>query len=706
MMKRIFMAALYMTFFSSMTCVFAQDSRFELDGGKLKASVLFEDGVLKLASLKDVKGGLELLAKPAPLLKLETAAAGSEKFRLVKAVEDGKGGLDLTLAPLSSPSLTVSFKLSVSGPELCGFLDIANSGASAATVSATCPSLEGLSIGGDPANLWYCLPLRGGAISNAPVKFNDPGHMGQYGELFPMQVLDFFDPALSKGLCLICKDSDALHKIFAFEKGSSIRTGVLYPSCPVPARGSRSFPQFSLTLHDGDWHEALNIYRTWVASWYKPSAPRLDWVGRTFLWERLYALDSAEREELEKFYPGVNKVVDSGAWWWGKEGYWEGLGEYKVTVDAGKLAKDVGAFQRDGVKAGGYVSPGLLYEKSGLVPGMRAKGEDWFVRDRKGLMTRYHKEPVWRVCMMSDSYRATQVSRFREICSEFKFDFLYWDCMGYSVEGANRCYQEGHGHPVPMVSCLEPQIKLYAALRAALPGRTAFFTEFLGGDVYSQHVDGMISHVFCENEASAIPVDLFRFCFPQVKCFSYFPFSTMSKDKDPVRYLKYALFNGDAIWTHRPDRWLKLGRRDVMDYIAMATRVMSGSSDAFFSQTPVPLVASEAEGVHVNMFPGDGNVVYTAINMSGRDYSGKLVKLKAPDSATGVAELCDGKAASIKDGILSGEIGNGDVKVFKVTYGRMPSFDGSWPSNTSSFKWGVQGEGGVRGAKDSAKTID
>lgn len=661
------------------------DKTYAIQNDKIKADFIF-DGNLKLSAFTDLTTGGNFIVSPFPVMKFHTPITVANKYILKEFKKNVKDKISFIISPEYPENLRIKLDFELENSQMRGKISITNAWKVSERISLTFPSLENINLGDKIENQWYCLPFKGGVISNKSFKMSDYGFSGQYGEHFPMQIIDIFSPGKSKGLFMLCEDTEAKYKVFLFRKTNNFSAGVLYQNFSLEPNSEKTFPSFIIGIHEGDWHQAYNIYKKWVSTWYKPSVPRKDWVAKTFIWERLYNLEEPEFKETREFFGQPGTIIDTGSWWWGKDGkYWEGLGDYNITVNKSEFCRRIKLFQDSNIKMGIYISPGLTYVESEITKKMLAENKNWYIWNKDNQKIQYHQEPNFRTCIMPPEYREHLVRRMDEVYKDMNFDFIYWDTMGYSVEGANRCYQPGHGHPVPMESCLEPQIVLYKDLRKVLPEKIAFFTEFMGGDVYSQYIDGVITHVYLENNDSMIPVNLFRFAFPSVKCFAYFPFASLKdKPETALKYLKYTLFNGDAIWTQRPQRWIKGGFQNVVEKMAKTAAIMADNSDAFSSSNPEPLIKSETDGILINKFPGKDKIIYTIYNSMDKDAEGKVLKMEMPENIISVTELLSGN--QIKPGnFLETKISAQDVIAIKVSYKKLPVRKDEWDSNCESF---------------------
>ncbi|MDD2707465.1 MAG: DUF6259 domain-containing protein [Verrucomicrobiae bacterium] len=636
---------------------------FTLANENLEARFVF-DGSLKLEKLTDIQGKMSLTGQPAEILRLDTPNGMARAYRLEADSKADSNRVLIKLIPEKASHLKAELEFELSGARLTGRLSISNSSPESVTVTPTFPSLQGITMGTGGEDLWYCLPHGGGMLDNRPFMSKDRAHSAQYGDSVPMQFMDFYSRKKSRGMVVLCLDTQALHKLFLFGKKSGIEAGVSYPDYCVGGGEKKSFPAFAIQLHDGDWHRGIEVYQDWVKGWHKPVATKCEWLRKCFLWERLYSFDQAELNEKERFFSNTGHITDSGKWYWGEAKYgdfYAGFGDYPmINVDPGVFKADMRHFREAGSKMGVFLSPGLTCTNSLVFAKMRRQKQDWSIWKQDSLPIFYRPNvSVVRTCFFPPDFRQAMADRVKTLYEELRYDFIYWDCLGYSVEGANRCYHPGHGHAIPCESPLAGQMLFYEEARKVLPKNIPFMTEFRGGDVYSQYIEGCISHLIVEQpRESVVPIDLFRFCFPKMKHFTMFPYVQSSaaekrkkegnsiddgelwtlkgkETKAALALLDRVLFNGEAVWTHRPERWIKAGQPEVPERMGQIARVMAENWEAFDSLDPKPLVPTEQEGVFANYFPAEKYGVFAILNLRSEPAAGRILKL--PDQTTGAS---------------------------------------------------------------------
>jgi hypothetical protein len=172
---------------------------------------------------------------------------------------------DLCITPLANGQLKLE-------------LTMVNRGENAVTVKPGFPLLRGLSPGGDLRELGYCFPQRNAVIDTKPTKLRQP-----YSSHFPLQFMNVFHPQAGS-ITLMIQDLTNSRKNFWLEKkqNGKIDFGVEhYPRLLAPGQ-TWHLPPAILDVHEGDWHDALKIYRQWIKTWYDPIVPRKQWFMEVF----------------------------------------------------------------------------------------------------------------------------------------------------------------------------------------------------------------------------------------------------------------------------------------------------------------------------------------------------------------------------------------------------------------------------------------
>jgi hypothetical protein len=117
--------------------------------------------------------------------------------------------------------------------------------------------------------LRYCFPVRATLVGSE--NWSDRAF---YSGIGPVQFLAVDHPARGSLHAVIC-DTNNARKLFGLDKtDETLRLFVEHEGKLLPPGGEWVLPPVLLATTDGTWHSGLAAYRRWLASWYRPAAPR------------------------------------------------------------------------------------------------------------------------------------------------------------------------------------------------------------------------------------------------------------------------------------------------------------------------------------------------------------------------------------------------------------------------------------------------
>ncbi|MCX6376092.1 MAG: DUF6259 domain-containing protein, partial [Armatimonadetes bacterium] len=427
----------------------------------------------------------------------------------------------------------------------------------------------------DGKEVSYCFPRRGSVINNIPIELREP-----YSGLMPLQFMDAYGP--SGGVYLLTRDIYTVYRYFLLSKNASgVSLGVEYPEQEIgPSIRSRVVPTV-LGFHEGDWHAALDLYKTWVRSWYKPDAPRKDWFRRVFNF----------RQQFLRFYiPGGERYYDTTT--------------KKYTFAEG-IADDA------------YIEGYLIDPQSRIA---QAHGKEWEILDAQGKPLPFFA-PSMNMCSAVTGWQDYLASVYARVRKETGATGYYCDEMGFA-DPSHFCYAPNHGHPVPQPPTAG-QRELIRKIRRALGPEAALYTEETPCDVSTQHQDGSFTYAISSvrDEWSPSHVNLTRFALPSFKTFEIITCDhPLGNQIVPVRQI---FFNGEGIWLEGPsDKWFA---PEVLDFIRKMHGLMRKYEDCFTSLYPTPLVPTGEKMVFANQFPGKKRILWTLFNANDSAVRGELL---------------------------------------------------------------------------------
>lgn len=491
------------------------------------------------------------------------------------------------------------------------------------------PTVQGLRHNGH-ADLWYCFPKRSSVINKAPVDLREP-----YSGAFPLQFMDISGPR--GGVYLMTEDLANTYRSFHLTKTSDVTMEVEYPQ-----KNASGFESVSSVIgfHDGDWHAALDAYKAWLATWYKPAAPRKQWFREVFnlrqQFLRFYATDGTYfdgktnkftfMEGLERdrgYFGGVDylHILD-----WGLSPT-HGLGDYSPWSSEFTLQdfrKAVEQTQASGVPVGLYIEGYLASLNSEIG---KAHGQEWDIINQAGKPVRAYG--LYSMCPAIKPWQDHLASVYGRVNSEIGADGYYIDEYGYGFEHF-RCYSPNHGHEVPTAP-LKGEREVMSKIRKALGPDKLFYTEYPPTDVQSQLLDGAFEKAVCFglDELTPSRINLTRFALPDFKTFEIVMLDEPLGDRR--HDLGLVFFNGEGLWIEGPgDKWYS---PQALELIRKTHRITREFRDCFTSLSPVALVPTGHPRVFANQFPGKKRTLWTLYNSSHSTVRGEPLAVRHVDGA-------------------------------------------------------------------------
>jgi len=593
---------------------------------------------LGLKSLENMNK-VNCLQEPSPVfvLKLDGQRISSLDFRCREKGSDGK---NIRLV-LEHDQMEAVIHLSFNNrAELALSLALTNKSDKRVSLVPIFPLIKGLLIGDDINKNFYCYPRRGCVISNVPMTHREP-----YSGFFPMQFMDVFASGRGGFFLMVCDLTDE-YKWYCLSKQDTVNMSIEYMQMELKPGEKLTLPNSVIGGHSGDWHDALDAYKSWESSWYKPAAPRKEWFRRVFNFRQHFfhfpipiksgMFDSGTKEyhfrkvvkQDRKAFGGVD-YLHLFDWGWSKEcgrcgdyNHWEQLGGVEQFRRNLKLIQDMG------IPVGLYLEGYLVSPKSNLG---KTYGKKWQLLDVEGKPYSYFA-PDYNICSAVEEWQEYLARTYARVCRETGADGFYIDQMGFA-DTRHFCYNPAHGHPIPYPP-LRGQRDLVQRVRGALPPEVVVYTEEVPTDVNSQYQDGAFTYAisnwtrpdlrWISDDLSPVHLNLFRFAFPNFKTFEIIVCDRpLGSDCQSVKQI---FFNGEGIWLEGTrNEWFTSNTRKL---IAKMHKIMTAHADAFTSDNPTPLVPTLEDGIYANQFPAEGKVVWTLYNANYSTVRGELIAVK------------------------------------------------------------------------------
>ena len=521
-------------------------------------------------------------------------------------------------------------------PEIFFSMNLHNKGTSPVTLELRFPDLPHLTLGPDPENLYYTFPALTFVHGTKPAIFSS-----LYSGKFPLQFLDLNDPKEGWGICLLVKDLELIHKYYSLEKkedhaSMAIRYPVASTDGLLPGEALEIAP-FSLGVHKGDWHSAMNAYMDWVSTWYSARSPRQKWFREIYTCRRDYPIGGTgylfdrkndtytfpvELENAEKYLGGAD-MIDISSWGWSAA---HGrVGDYRLYELGGleNFRSGISYSQGRGVPVGLYIEGYLLDERATVYV---QNGEKWKMINSSGEEIRSGTHEM-RICPHVSDWQDYMKDLYHAVASETGASAMYIDVFGMATEGF-RCYAADHGHSPgepPLRGEYVMTRKIRESLNALRPG-IPLYTEYNTVDVISQFQDGSFCYTIWSGDNAISPTEtgLFRFCFPDYKRIELVNglFLAMNWSSEG---LKKAFLNGEGLWIKGDlASWYDA---DTVAFYKKSHELFRDHRDAMAGLDPSPFLTTLAGDVYAHSFSSGEKTILTFYNANRRSIAGDLLDI-------------------------------------------------------------------------------
>ncbi len=549
----------------------------------------------------------------------------------------GKAGVAVGTATVGQGRVGYTFTTQSEAPgKLAVRLELKNEGTTPVDLQPNFPDLPAIQAPKAWGDTWYFFPRRGCVINHVPIGLREA-----YSGAFPFQVESVFWPEAGVGTYLMTRDLDLTFRYFRLSKDAGgVRMSIEYPTVTLAPGETWKSVDTVIGRNDGDWHGAWQAYRDWMATWYRPAAPRKAWFRKVFNFRqqfmhfgapeksgifddqtKAYHFDEAVEADAKAF--GGVDYLHLFDWGWsekygrcGDYDHWEQIGS------APAFAQAIAGLQNRSLPVGLYLEGYLVDPESNYG---KAHGAEYQLIGPDGKPYDYFA-PSYDMCSAVkewQDYLAGVYKRTREATGALGY---YVDEMGFTDPG-HLCYAKTHGHPVPWGPA-PGQRDLMRKIREGLGPEAALYTEESPPDVTSQFQDGSFTYNISSvsDEWSPTHLNLYRFTVPTFKTFEIITCDHPLGSN--VQAVKRVFFSGEGIWLEGlADKWFTPETRAT---IAKTHAILTKYADAFTSDSPTPLVPTLMGNVYANQFPASDShrlCVWTLYNANPRTVRGPVLRV-------------------------------------------------------------------------------
>lgn len=482
--------------------------------------------------------------------------------------------------------------------------------------------------------------------------------------------------------------------------GNGSSMGFEYSTYSRAAGKSVQYPDAIIEMHPGDWHNAMRTYADWAhQAWqWRPLHTKLDDVWRIeYLNIKPMNVNTKLLFSNGKWYDNFARDnADMGewdAWWkWGDKGpfgisldnaHKEGGDtaysrlRYRIIPDpvTGKpvYIQNFGETNRYNESMGGlpalkaaikksqetgtlvqlYTAPMLadantsmaqFGPKYGVVnpnfPALAA--QDMPPAPRDGHVIQYYS---YRMDVNNEEFIDMVAQNMARLVKDTDADAIRLDELGF---GGFACYSTQHSHLFgdpgqhwAMRAMAELAKRVHAAASAVKPD-FVLTAEYPGADIQAANLDGALvseNRRYTFPGLRPLPVDIFRFYFPEIKLYEYRP---------------NVLNNGGKIAF-----WNAVGTF-LDSYSDQYHQVLKENSDAFRSADAEPLVPTLAPEIYANRFATQNKQITLLYNNSGKAVDAPLLKAELEPNEH-YFDLLHGEELAVKNGAIQLEVQPEDV---------------------------------------------
>jgi hypothetical protein len=484
----------------------------------------------------------------------------------------------------------------------------------------------------DHGNMRYCFPARVARIGN-----ENASDRALYSGIAPLQFLAADHPQRGS-LHVVIQDTTNSRKLFGMDKDDEVlRLFVEHESRTLAPGEQWELPPVLLGTADGTWHSGLHAYRKWLATWYRPTAPRCREFRSVFNFRVFYPqhappLNSGVFDPVEKrwslpgaverdrrVFGGIDFVHLHG---WAATPDRGRVGDYQPWDHIGGLAgfrDQLAALQTRGIPTGLYLEGYLASPESKVA---QEFGESWDIRDAAGNPVDLWGGGYRTMCAHVPAWQDYLAEGCRRLAAETDARGLYLDQFGFLTQ--YRCHHPEHTpyHP-PGATMHAGEEEILRKVRAAVGDERILYTEEIPTDAMTRHLDGTYTAAvkISLDRGIACPIHLTRFALPDFKTIQLISETGIG---DNLAAIRATFFNGEALYLAGDASAFS---PESLALIRKTHAILREHADAFTSMTPEPLVETLATEVHANVFPAPTRRVWTLLHTGEQSHHGPVLRV-------------------------------------------------------------------------------
>lgn len=459
------------------------------------------------------------------------------------------------------------------------------------------------------------------------------------------------------------------------------------------------YPEALLEIHEGDWREPMGRYAQWAhETWeWRPLSSKLDdvWgiqvVNNTLVGGGQVPDLFRDGVWYQDYEDNGYEMSEYGNWWeWSKKGpfginlkkaneemgerfaqrYWRrvrnpatgefawhngGRGDYDAPVSWGgwpAMRSSISKAHEAGKLIGLYTSPILADDNSRVA---QEHASDWVLMNpfipplpndvlpnlpRDGRVVSYMH---WTMCLNNEEYLDFVAKQMAGILEGSGADMIRLDQIGHT---GFACYNPKHkhlhgewGHHVWMRAMTTLTEKVRAATEKVNPD-IILMGEYPGNDFLSARLDGTLTYeLYFWNypELRVLPVNIFRFYFPEIKLYELRPQLAPKMDYGT----EVSFWNGVGTFLQK--------------YPEPYRQVLTENGDAFNSVDVEALVPTLQNHLYANRFGSEHKQIWTLFNDREGSVNGAVLSV-SEDPWVRYVDLLAGKTLSVSGNSISLEI--------------------------------------------------
>ncbi len=485
----------------------------------------------------------------------------------------------------------------------------------------------------------------------------------------------------------------------SLQPGNGASMGFEYSTYERATGQKVAYPEAVIEMHPGDWRQAMRTYSDWAhKAWqWRPLQTKLNDVWRIdYLNIKPTNVNTRLLFSNGKWHDFTRDNTDMGEWdaWW----QWGEVGPFGISLD--NLRKEAGdtAFSRlryrvipdpvtgKPVYIQNFGETNRYNTSMGGLPGLRAAVEK---SQQTGILVQLYTAPMladtstsmgqygpkhgvinphfptlaahdmppaprdghviqyysYRMDVNSDEFLDIVAQNMARLVKDTGIDAIRLDELGF---GGFSCFSTEHKHAFgepgqhwAMRAMAEMAKRVHKAASAEKPD-FVLTAEYPGADIQAAQLDGALTS---ENRRYTVPglrplpVNIFRFYFPEIKLYEYRPNTKESGSK-------IAFWN--AVGTF------------LDSYPDHLHRVLKENGDAFRSRDAEPLIPTLSSQVYANRFVSGNKQITLFYNAGQKTNSTPLIKAENLPNIHYV-DLLSGKELPVKDGAIELSVKPDDV---------------------------------------------